>query len=159
MGIRADIDALPYAPRMVNLKPSRLGGVQRLFHAYDVCAERGMLVSFNFMIFDPDCTVDDVEITLDFADECVGLLADVAQCERIGQAALTRATGLYGREAFVGRVEAALRAAAAHTAPALGMPATSSPGWTTRSSSGRRRSGRTMARSAATCSSEMPGAG
>lgn len=38
----ADIDGLPFPPRMVNLKPSRLGGVERLFAAYDVCEERGI---------------------------------------------------------------------------------------------------------------------
>jgi L-alanine-DL-glutamate epimerase-like enolase superfamily enzyme len=35
----ADIEALPYRPRMVNLKPSRLGGVRPLFDAYDYCAQ------------------------------------------------------------------------------------------------------------------------
>ncbi|MEA2192491.1 MAG: hypothetical protein QOI73_2612 [Solirubrobacteraceae bacterium] len=35
----ADIEGLPYAPRMVNLKPSRLGGVEPLMDAYDYCAE------------------------------------------------------------------------------------------------------------------------
>ncbi|MEA2154340.1 MAG: hypothetical protein QOE11_480 [Solirubrobacteraceae bacterium] len=34
----ADIEGLPFAPRMVNLKPSRLGGVKPLFDAYDHCA-------------------------------------------------------------------------------------------------------------------------
>jgi len=38
----ADIDALPYPPRMVNIKPSRLGGVRSLLDAYDYCAERGI---------------------------------------------------------------------------------------------------------------------
>jgi L-alanine-DL-glutamate epimerase-like enolase superfamily enzyme len=37
----ADIDALPYPPRMVNIKPSRLGGLRSLLDAYDYCAERG----------------------------------------------------------------------------------------------------------------------
>jgi L-alanine-DL-glutamate epimerase-like enolase superfamily enzyme len=36
----ADIDALPYPPRMVNIKPSRLGGLRNLLDAYDYCAER-----------------------------------------------------------------------------------------------------------------------
>jgi len=36
----ADIEALPFAPRMVNLKPSRLGGIQPLFDAYDFTADR-----------------------------------------------------------------------------------------------------------------------
>jgi L-alanine-DL-glutamate epimerase-like enolase superfamily enzyme len=38
----ADIDALPYPPRMVNIKPSRLGGLRNLLDAYDYCAERGI---------------------------------------------------------------------------------------------------------------------
>ncbi len=38
----ADIEGLPFAPRMVNLKPSRLGGIQPLFDAYDYAAERGI---------------------------------------------------------------------------------------------------------------------
>jgi L-alanine-DL-glutamate epimerase-like enolase superfamily enzyme len=38
----ADIEALPYPPRMVNIKPSRLGGVRNLLDAYDYCAERGI---------------------------------------------------------------------------------------------------------------------
>ena len=36
----ADIEALPFAPRMVNLKPSRLGGIKPLFDAYDYTAQR-----------------------------------------------------------------------------------------------------------------------
>jgi hypothetical protein len=38
----ADIEALPFPPRMVNLKPSRLGGLPPLCAAYDYCAERGI---------------------------------------------------------------------------------------------------------------------
>ncbi len=38
----ADIEALPWAPRTVNVKPSRFGSVERLFAAYDHCAERGI---------------------------------------------------------------------------------------------------------------------
>ncbi|MEA2230941.1 MAG: hypothetical protein QOD83_757 [Solirubrobacteraceae bacterium] len=38
----ADIEALPFAPRMVNLKPSRLGGIKPLFDAYDYTARRGI---------------------------------------------------------------------------------------------------------------------
>jgi L-alanine-DL-glutamate epimerase-like enolase superfamily enzyme len=33
----ADIEALPFPPRMVNIKPSRLGGLQNLCAAYDYC--------------------------------------------------------------------------------------------------------------------------
>ena len=38
----ADIEALPFAPRMVNIKPSRIGGLRRLCAAYDYCAEHGI---------------------------------------------------------------------------------------------------------------------
>jgi len=37
-----DIEGLPFAPRMVNLKPSRLGGLKPLFDAYDYTERRGM---------------------------------------------------------------------------------------------------------------------
>jgi len=35
-----DIQSLPYPPRMVNIKPSRLGGLRNLLDAYDYCAEQ-----------------------------------------------------------------------------------------------------------------------
>jgi L-alanine-DL-glutamate epimerase-like enolase superfamily enzyme len=38
----ADIEALAYPPRMVNIKPSRLGGLRSLLDAYDYCAERAI---------------------------------------------------------------------------------------------------------------------
>lgn len=34
----ADIEALPFAPRALNIKPSRLGGLRSLLDAYDYCA-------------------------------------------------------------------------------------------------------------------------
>jgi hypothetical protein len=37
-----DIESLPYPPRMVNIKPSRLGGLRSLLDAYDYCSERGI---------------------------------------------------------------------------------------------------------------------
>jgi L-alanine-DL-glutamate epimerase-like enolase superfamily enzyme len=37
-----DIEALKYPPRMVNIKPSRLGGLRNLLDAYDYCAERNI---------------------------------------------------------------------------------------------------------------------
>ena len=37
-----DIEALPFAPRMVNIKPSRIGGLQRLCDTYDYCAAHGI---------------------------------------------------------------------------------------------------------------------
>jgi len=38
----ADLEALPFAPRMVNFKPSRIGSLERLLDAYDYTAERGI---------------------------------------------------------------------------------------------------------------------
>ncbi len=38
----ADIEALRYPPRMVNIKPSRLGGVRNLLDAFDYCAAHGI---------------------------------------------------------------------------------------------------------------------
>jgi L-alanine-DL-glutamate epimerase-like enolase superfamily enzyme len=38
----ADIEALAYPARMVNIKPSRLGGLRKLLDAYDYCAERSI---------------------------------------------------------------------------------------------------------------------
>jgi hypothetical protein len=38
----ADIEALPFAPKMVNIKPSRIGGLRRLTDTYDYCAEQGI---------------------------------------------------------------------------------------------------------------------
>ena len=38
----ADIEALPFAPRMVNVKPSRVGGLEDLCATYDYCVEHGI---------------------------------------------------------------------------------------------------------------------
>jgi hypothetical protein len=38
----ADIEALPWEPKMVNVKPSRIGGLRDLCETYDYCAERGI---------------------------------------------------------------------------------------------------------------------
>jgi hypothetical protein len=37
-----DIEALPWPPRTVNVKPSRFGSVEQLFAAYDYCDDRGI---------------------------------------------------------------------------------------------------------------------
>ncbi len=37
-----DIESLPFPPRMVNLKPSRIGGLKKLCDTYDYCDERGI---------------------------------------------------------------------------------------------------------------------
>ncbi len=38
----ADIEAMPWAPRMVNIKPSRFGAVRELFASYDYCEKQGI---------------------------------------------------------------------------------------------------------------------
>jgi L-alanine-DL-glutamate epimerase-like enolase superfamily enzyme len=37
-----DIVSLPFPPHMVNVKPSRLGGLRPLFRAYEYCEDRGI---------------------------------------------------------------------------------------------------------------------
>lgn len=37
-----DIEALPFQPKMVNIKPSRLGGLKSLLDTYDHCAQLGI---------------------------------------------------------------------------------------------------------------------
>ncbi len=37
-----DIEALPFPPRMVNIKPSRIGGLEKLCATYDYCAAHGI---------------------------------------------------------------------------------------------------------------------
>ncbi len=37
-----DIEALPFAPRMVNIKPSRIGGLKKLCDTYDYCVDQGI---------------------------------------------------------------------------------------------------------------------
>ena len=38
----ADVDALPFAPKTLNSKPSRFGSLSGLLDFYDTCAERGI---------------------------------------------------------------------------------------------------------------------
>jgi hypothetical protein len=38
----ADVEALPFPPRTINIKPSRFGSLRRLFETYDYCDERGI---------------------------------------------------------------------------------------------------------------------
>ncbi len=40
----ADIETLPFAPRMLNVKPSRLGSVEALLDAYDYCSAHGIVL-------------------------------------------------------------------------------------------------------------------
>ena len=37
-----DIDSLPFPPRMVNIKPSRIGGLKKLCDTYDYCTAQGI---------------------------------------------------------------------------------------------------------------------
>jgi hypothetical protein len=37
-----DVEALPFAPRTINVKPSRFGPLRRLFAAYEYCEARGI---------------------------------------------------------------------------------------------------------------------
>ena len=39
----ADIEALPFQPRTINVKPSRIGTWRKLLHTYEWCAERGIV--------------------------------------------------------------------------------------------------------------------
>jgi L-alanine-DL-glutamate epimerase-like enolase superfamily enzyme len=38
----ADVEALPFAPKMINVKPSRAGGLRSLFALYAYCEEHGI---------------------------------------------------------------------------------------------------------------------
>ena len=38
----ADIEALTWKPRIVNVKPSRIGGLEELFGAYEYCEREGI---------------------------------------------------------------------------------------------------------------------
>jgi len=38
----SDIESLPFPPEMVNIKPSRIGGLERLCATYDYCTEHGI---------------------------------------------------------------------------------------------------------------------
>jgi hypothetical protein len=38
----ADVEALPFAPKTLNVKPSRSGSIRDLFALYDYCADRGI---------------------------------------------------------------------------------------------------------------------
>jgi len=39
-----DVDALPFAPRCLNSKPSRFGTIKSLFDFYDLCEDRGIAI-------------------------------------------------------------------------------------------------------------------
>ena len=49
--------------------------------AIERCLENGITPSFNFMLFDPDCSLDDVEASLDLAERYVDLPWNVCRTE------------------------------------------------------------------------------
>ena len=49
--------------------------------AIDACRGAGIAASFNFMLFDPDCSLDDVAVTLDMAERNVDLPWNVCRTE------------------------------------------------------------------------------
>ena len=95
----ADIEALPFAPRMVNLKPSRLGGIKPLFDAYDYTAERGIgaygggqfelgvgrgQIQYLASIFHPDTPNDTSPTGFHVADPPPGLPVEPAAAGAVG---------------------------------------------------------------------------
>ncbi len=86
----ADIEALTFAPRMVNVKPSRIGGLARLCATYDYCAEHGIgaygggqfelgpgrgQAQYLAAIFHPDTPNDLAPVGYNEADPAAGLPA------------------------------------------------------------------------------------
>jgi hypothetical protein len=84
----ADIEALPYPPRMVNVKPSRFGSLQALCDAYDWLAERGIgaygggqfelgpgrgQIQYLASLFHPDTPNDVAPAAFNLADPPPGL--------------------------------------------------------------------------------------
>jgi radical SAM superfamily enzyme YgiQ (UPF0313 family) len=49
--------------------------------AIAVCKDHGIVPSFNFMLFDPDCSLDDIEATLDLAEQHLDLPWNVCRTE------------------------------------------------------------------------------
>lgn len=49
--------------------------------AIATCRAHDLVPSFNFMLFDPDCTLDDIELTLDLAEEHLDLPWNVCRTE------------------------------------------------------------------------------
>jgi hypothetical protein len=84
----ADIEALPYRPRMVNVKPSRFGSLRALCDAYDWLAERGIgaygggqfelgpgrgQIQYLAALFHPDTPNDVAPTGFNLADPPAGL--------------------------------------------------------------------------------------
>ena len=67
--------------------------------AIAACREAGLVPSFNFMLFDPDCTLEDIEQTLCMAEEHLDLPWNVCRTE------VYSGTALRDRLAAEGRLE------------------------------------------------------
>jgi len=67
--------------------------------AISLCREHGITPSFNFMLFDPDCTLDDIAATIDMAEQHVDLPWNVCRTE------VYSGTALRGRLEAEGRLE------------------------------------------------------
>ncbi|MBK8255496.1 MAG: B12-binding domain-containing radical SAM protein [Polyangiaceae bacterium] len=50
-------------------------------NAIQVCRDYGIVPSFNFMLFDPDCSLDDIDATLDLAEQHLDLPWNVCRTE------------------------------------------------------------------------------
>jgi L-alanine-DL-glutamate epimerase-like enolase superfamily enzyme len=86
----ADIENLAFAPRTINVKPSRFGSTEELFAAYDYCTERGIeiygggqaelgvgrgQIQYLASIFHPDGVNDIAPAGYDWAEFPTGLPA------------------------------------------------------------------------------------
>lgn len=65
--------------------------------AIDNCRAAGIVPSFNFMLFDPDCTLDDVSVTLDMAERNLDLPWNVCRTEIYSGTALRERLAAEGR--------------------------------------------------------------
>src|SRR5262249_48865252 len=61
------------------------------------CRAHGIVPSFNFMLFDPDCSLDDVAATLDMADHHLDLPWNVCRTEVYSGTALRSRLEAEGR--------------------------------------------------------------
>jgi hypothetical protein len=78
-----------------------LGRLHKPHHnrrAIELCRAHGVHPSFNFMIFDPDCSMDEVALTLQFAEENAGMPYNFCRTE------IYSGTGLLGRLRDEGRL-------------------------------------------------------
>lgn len=65
--------------------------------AIENCRAAGIVPSFNFMLFDPDCTLDDVSTTLDMAERNLDLPWNVCRTEVYSGTALRERLAAEGR--------------------------------------------------------------